>query len=496
MVRKFLAMLLPLILAQSPIAEAQVALPNVRLPNVTGGGLPGTGLPLNGDRTLSGLSNDLDPRRLTDLRRLHLLDLVRKNPREIETDPNGAPILRGEVVAFSPSDAALEKARAAGFVVVRERVLEGLDARVVVLKVPDGRATRRALRQLKGLDPEGAYDFNHLYTDSGEAAGEGVGTARGAGSRGVGGDLRVALRAGQAASTGSGVGASSGGDLRPALRAGQDASTGSGAGTSSGTDTSSGAGTKVGLIDGGVDTSHDVFRDIVIHQHGCSGPPVPEAHGTAVASLMIGRSSRFHGAAPGSELYAADVYCGLPTGGAVDAVAEALSWLVREHVPVINVSLVGPPNVMLENVVRLVIARGYLIVAAVGNDGPAAPPLYPASYPDVVGVTAVDARERALLEACRGRQVKFAAPGADMSAANPAQSFAAVRGTSFASPIVAGLLAEAVREPDKAGAQRAVADLAARAVDLGAPGPDPVYGFGLVGGDLHPEIALVGSRSN
>ena len=95
----------------------------------------------------------------------------------------------------------------------------------------------------------------------------------------------------------------------------------------------------------------------------------------------------------------------------MDAVAEALSWLVREHVPVINVSLVGPPNVMLENVVRLVIARGYVIVAAVGNDGPAAPPLYPASYPDVVGVTAVDAHERALLEACRGRQVKFCCAG-------------------------------------------------------------------------------------
>ena len=490
MMRKFLAILLPLILAQSPMAEAQVALPNVRLPNVAGSGLPTTGLPLNGDRTLSGLSNDLDPRRLTDLRRLHLVDLVRKNPKEIETDPNGAPILRGEVVAFSPSDAALEKARAAGFVVVRERVLEGLDARVVVLKVPDGRATRRALRQLKGLDPEGAYDFNHLYTDSGEVggAGVGVGAAQSAGSPGVGSQ---------------GVGSrGAGGDLRLALLAGQDANTGSGAGASldgrasSGADISSRTGTKVGLIDGGVDTSHDVFRDIVIHQHGCSETPVPEAHGTAVASLMIGRSSRFHGAAPGSELYAADVYCGLPTGGAVDAVAEALSWLVREHVPVINVSLVGPPNVMLENVVRLVIARGYLIVAAVGNDGPAAPPLYPASYPDVVGVTAVDGRERALLEACRGRQVKFAAPGADMSAANPAQSFAAVRGTSFASPIVAGLLAEAVREPDKAAAQRAVADLAARAVDLGAPGPDPVYGFGLVGGDLHPEIALVGSRSN
>lgn len=83
-----------------------------------------------------------------------------------------------------------------------------------------------------------------------------------------------------------------------------------------------------------------------------------------------------------------------------------------------------------------------------------------------------------------------------MSAANPAQGYAVVRGTSFAAPIVAGLLAEMLHEPDKAGAARAIADLAARAVDLGAPGPDPVYGFGLVGGDMRPELALVGSRAN
>jgi subtilisin family serine protease len=145
---------------------------------------------------------------------------------------------------------------------------------------------------------------------------------------------------------------------------------------------------------------------------------------------------------------------------------------------------------MLENVLRLVIARGHVVVAAVGNDGPAAPPLYPASYPDVVGVTAVDAHRRVLLEACRGRQVKLSAPGADMSAANPAQSFALVRGTSFAAPIVAGLLAEEVHSADPEAARRAITELEGRAIDLGAPGPDPVYGFGLVGGDLHPEVAL------
>lgn len=445
MARKCLAWLLPLILAQLPMAEAQVALPGGRLP-----GLPGVlnGLPLNADRTLSGLSADLDPRQLQDLRRLRIRDLIRSHPKEIEADPNGAPILRGEVAAFSPAEAALEKARAAGFVTLRERELDGLDARIVILKVPDRTSTSRALRQLRGLDPDGTYDFNHLYLDSGTSE-----SVRGQ-IDAEPSELRTPLTD------------------RPAAPA------------------------RIGLIDDGVDTTHAVFRDIVIHRHGCSGTPAPAVHGTAVASLMIGRSARFHGAAPGSELYAADVYCGLPTGGAVDAVADALAWLVREQVPVINVSLVGPPNAMLESVVRMVIARGHVIVAAVGNDGPAASPLYPASYPDVVGVTAVDARQRVLLEACRGNQVKFSAPGADMSAANPAQRYAMVRGTSFASPIVAGLLAEALHAPDKGAADRAVADLAAHAVDLGAPGRDPVYGFGLVGGDLRPELALVDSRSN
>jgi hypothetical protein len=51
-------------------------------------------------------------------------------------------------------------------------------------------------------------------------------------------------------------------------------------------------------------------------------------------------------------------------------------------------------------------------------------------------------------------------------------------------------------EPDKVAATRAVSELAARAIDLGAPGPDPVYGFGLVGGDTRPELALVGTRGN
>lgn len=410
--------------AGAGLAQAQVGLPQVQVPQVQ---VP---LPVDigVDETLSAATR-LEARRLLDLRRVRLRSLVRQHRDILETDPNGAPILRSEVLAFAPSDEALSRARDAGFSVRRQRSLEGLDATLVVLQAPPGLATRRALAKLRKLDPQGAYDYNHVY--------EATGTT---------GDTQ----------------------LPPSSP------------SSAAADRSS-AQIRVGLIDAGVDAAHEVFRSASIRQRGCGGTPVASAHGTAVASLLAGQASGFAGAAPRAELHVFDVYCGAPGGGAVDALADAFASMVRERVPVVNVSLVGPPNRMLETVVRLVIAKGHLVVAAVGNDGPAAPPLYPAAYPGVVAVTGIDARRRALIEACRGRHVDFAAPGSDMKAAVPANAYAHVRGTSFAAPIVAGLLAAQVAAPDRASAEQAVARLVEAAVDLGSRGRDPVFGDGLVG---------------
>jgi subtilisin family serine protease len=183
------------------------------------------------------------------------------------------------------------------------------------------------------------------------------------------------------------------------------------------------------------------------------------------------------------ELFAVDVYCGKPAGGAVDSMASAFGWLTREKVAVINVSLVGPRNALLERVVATLVRRGHIIVAAVGNDGPAAPPLFPAAYDGVVGVTAVDAKHKVLIEACRGMHVDFAAQGADVNGATLAPDvWAAVRGTSFAAPIVALQLATRLSAPDPAQRDRALADLASVAIDLGKNGRDDVYGAGQVGG--------------
>ena len=422
--------------AFAPAARAQ--LPRVQVPAVPGVGLPGAVTDTVGrvQNTVGNVAGEVD--RLADARRLRVDELLRTQRATVERDPAGQPILRAEIVSFDPTDAALDRARAAGFQVARERVLEGLDSRVVVLRAPEGMTTRRALTRLRALDPQGAYDYNHVYLDSGT--------------------------------------------LRPAL-----ASEAGGAAAPLASTTGS---FKVGLVDGGVDVSHPVFKATSVHQYGCDGKSVPTAHGTAVASLLVGKADPFTGAAPGAELFAADVYCGLGNGGAADAVVDAIAWIARQHVAVINVSLVGPKNVLLENVVRLVIARGHLIVAAVGNDGPAASPLYPASYPGVVGVTGVDAHRKVLIEACRGSQVKFAAPGADMAAAELSPTFVAVRGTSFAAPIVAGLLAASLHEPDREAAAKAIETLASQAIDLGSRGVDKTYGVGLVGDFVRSPAAL------
>ena len=413
-------------------ASAQVRVPAVPLPS----------LPL---RTLQdtiepAASESLD--RLSDLRRLEISRLIRANRRVVDTDPHGDPVIRNEILGLSPTESALAGARSLGFSIDREQGIGGMNIRLVVLKAPQGMSTLKALRILRQADPGGSYDYNHIYTGSGAISRNG-GVSTGATAD----------------------------DADPVARE------------------SAGSRLRIGMLDTGVEVSHPVFRESVVHVWGCAAHPVPEVHGTAIASLLIGQSEVFHGVHPDAELYAADVYCGHPTGGAVDALVAAFGWLVQQRVPVINVSLVGPKNATLERVIGSLIGRGYIVVAAVGNDGPAAPPLYPAAYPGVVGVTAVDAHRRVLIEAARGPQVTFAAPGADLAAAGSGRGYAAVRGTSFAAPFVAALLASGIAAPDPGGATAAIDALAKSAVDLGPPGRDLTYGFGLVGADYRIDPA-------
>lgn len=221
---------------------------------------------------------------------------------------------------------------------------------------------------------------------------------------------------------------------------------------------------RIGLIDSGIAREGAQAGAFVARRAFSGAGDRVSDHGEIVAGrLMIG--------APGARLYGADIYGGAADGGSSSALTRALTWLADENVPVINVSLVGPRNRIVEAIVGRLVARGHAIVAAVGNDGPAAAPLYPAAYEGVIGVSAVDGRGRALMEAGRGAHVDFAANGLVN---------ARVRGTSYAAPIVAGVLAQRYNVLDPAALENALSALRAQARDLGAPGRDPIYGDGLI----------------
>jgi subtilisin family serine protease len=201
-----------------------------------------------------------------------------------------------------------------------------------------------------------------------------------------------------------------------------------------------GPGTRIAMIDGGV-AAHPSLAHASIVQQGFAGDAEPTGHGTAVGSLLVGEQGPFRGAARGAQLFVGDVYGGNPAAGSVSSIIRAINWAASKRPAVINISLVGPNNIAFARTIAAVQAQGIQVVAAVGNDGPAAPKQYPASFPGVVAVTGVDARGKALPEAGRADHLDFAAPGADMIAAFPGTGYTIVRGTSFAAPLAAARLA-------------------------------------------------------
>lgn len=333
------------------------------------------------DRT--GL-DQLSPARLADrlsaARTERIADLLRRHGASIELDERREPARRGVILLLHASPASMAALRSAGYGVESGRI-EGLDLDITRLTVPTGQSLSRALRRVRSIAPEAEASADNLYFPSGPALGNATSALAGTG--------KVNGRA-------------------------------------------------AGLIDGGV-ARHPSLTGPLEQQGFARGAPRASAHGTAVASLIAGSGS-IRGAAPGAPLLAADVYGDDPAGGGAFAIARALGWLAARGASVVTISLVGPDNPLLAGAIRLAREKGVMVVAAVGNDGPAAPPAYPASYAGVIAVTGIDGRGRPLPEAGRARHIDFAAPGTDMNAARPDGGKARVRGTSFAAPLVAGRL--------------------------------------------------------
>ena len=122
---------------------------------------------------------------------------------------------------------------------------------------------------------------------------------------------------------------------------------------------STGRSAPVGMIDGATGPSIAVAET----RGFAKGAPYPSHHGSSVASLLQ------HAGA--GTVRVADVYGTDKAGGNALAMAKGLGWLVERGSKVVTISLVGPRNALLERAVRAAQSRGVVVVAAVGNDGPA-----------------------------------------------------------------------------------------------------------------------------
>ena len=334
-----------------------------------------------------------------------------------EYDSRGYPVRRGEVIALDMGTGQLAEAQRQGFAVIARERLASLDAEVTRLSVPEGMDAGEALALARSIAPEAAVDLVHYYgllvTQSGPARG------------GSGGEMR--RREGQLT---------------------------------------------IGMIDTGI-VGHAALSEtsIEIRDFSEGGGGVPTAHGTAIASILASEGSR--------TIFAANIFRGQPDRPhtSADSLARALEWMVANQVPVVNISLSGPRNAILDRLVQRTIANGTVIVAAAGNGGPTAPPAYPAALRNVVAVTAVDRNNRVYRYANQGRYIAVSARGVDEPAARVGGGIAHYSGTSFATPHVAAWMARCMSE-------RAVgictANMRQEARDLGEPGFDPVYGHGLL----------------
>ncbi len=201
-----------------------------------------------------------------------------------------------------------------------------------------------------------------------------------------------------------------------------------------------------------------------------------------MAALLAGAAD---GPAPGllpqAEIIAVDAFHRAGGEEIADAydVARALDRLAGHDVDIINLSLAGPENAVLEEAIAAMAARGVVLVAAAGNAGPRAPPQFPAAYRDVIAVTAADAQGRAYRQATGGPHIAFAAPGVKLWTAAGKAGPAALR----------HLLRRAVR--DRGAGERCAWRTRRRCRprlqgwpglprDLGEAGRDPVFGWGMV----------------
>lgn len=242
----------------------------------------------------------------------------------------------------------------------------------------------------------------------------------------------------------------------------------------------------VAIIDSGVDLTHpDLIRRLGPGYNVLADDRSPNdenGHGTHVAGIIASQPNNDEGVAgitwfnPIMAVKAlnADGY-----GTSID-VAKGIRWAVDHGAKVINLSLGNyQPSSVLEEAIRYADAHDVVLVAASGNDS-TSQPSFPAAYPEVISVGAVDPDLSYALYSNYGEYIDVVAPGTNIASTFAGHQYAALSGTSMAAPHVAALAALIRSVNPRLSNDEVRSIILESADDLGERGKDPYYGYGLI----------------
>jgi hypothetical protein len=359
------------------------------------------------------------------------------SPIQIEADAGDVVDDRQIVVLARTSAAAFsltQKSAVRGYIVESQEELTGLDLVLLLMTIPANMRGDAAIRELESMEPGVSAGVNHAYR---APAQDGSGDGREYANRLLGwpdGGCRASAAIGLI-------------------------------------DTAADAG------DPGLSGVSLTFRDFTGAKNDSARAAAGKAgHGTVTAQILAGEGRldgvRLHSAGVISDHRMAREVAG------VDSLVRAIDWMQVSGVRLVNISLAGPYNKILDRSLQQAIAKGMIIVAAAGNSGPGSPPRYPAAFDGVIAVTAIDVDGKIYDNAVHGAHIDFAAPGVDVFV--PVGGTGEyVTGTSVAAPYVTARIAADPRALSAKTAGETMKALVESSADLGAPGRDAVYGYGL-----------------
>ena len=214
---------------------------------------------------------------------------------------------------------------------------------------------------------------------------------------------------------------------------------------------STGKGVRITVIDTGMDKEHPDLRGRVAKVanfvEGGEKSFAQDPHGTAVAGVIGARANDgvgIFGIAPDAELMAAKAcwYSKSKNAGAMCSswtLAKALDFAITSESHIINMSLSGPADVLLERLLQTAGDMGIIVVAAAAHD--AAAPGFPAELNFVTAVVASNAKAQVRVPVWGADKILLAAPGIEILTTAPRESYDFLSGSSLAAAHVSGVIA-------------------------------------------------------